>query len=282
MKKLYYVLLLLFVVLVISACGNMGTNKGVTITINENIATEYEVDEDIDYRHFFTIRDENGTVTVEDSMIDASDVNISTPGTYKVKISYRGVTKLVYITITEKAQITYTITINEDVNKEIVVGEVSFDYKLLFTINDSNGNNIPVEDSMIDSSNVDLSIAGTYIVHIQYQGVSESVEVRVIDKVLYKITVNTDLPTTFELGVASIDFKSYFSIESLTGETIEVTDDMIDTSQVDLTNAGKFTVEINYEGVSKSLEFTITRKLTIIPAICLSANMQKLKIMISI
>src|SRR5690554_1369968 len=143
MKKLYYVLLILFVVLVISACGKMGTNKGVTITINENIATEYEVDEDIDYRHFFTIRDENGTVTVEDSMIDASDVNISTPGTYKVKISYRGVTKLVYITINEKDQITYTITINEDVNKEIVVGEVSFDYKLLFTINDSNGNNIP-------------------------------------------------------------------------------------------------------------------------------------------
>jgi len=261
MKKLYYVLLILFVVLVISACGNMGTNKGVTITINENIATEYEVDEDIDYRHFFTIRDENGTVTVEDSMIDASDVNISTPGTYKVKISYRGVTKLVYITINEKDQITCTITINEDVNKEIVVGEVSFDYKLLFTINDSNGNNIPVEDSMIDSSNVDLSIAGTYIVYIQYQGVSESVEVRVIDKVLYKITVNTDLPTTFELGVASIDFKSYFSIESLTGETIEVTDDMIDTSQVDLTNAGKFTVEINYEGVSKSLEFTITPRI---------------------
>lgn len=261
MKKLYKLLLILFVLLVAAACTEKDTKKNYSIIVNENISTEYYVGEEIDFKSFFILRDENGkVVAIEDSMIDASEVNLSAAGTYKVKINYQGTTKEVEIHISEIQPITYTININENTNKEIFIGEEGYDYKLLFSIKDSNNNVIPVLDSMIDASSVDVSKVGTYTVRIEYQGITKVAHVVVVSKAeteTYEIKVNSSLPTTFELGVTSIDFTSYFRIVDSNGQTIEVTDEMMDTSNVVLTKVGKFTVEINYKQVTKSLEFTL-------------------------
>lgn len=261
MKKLYKLLLILFVLLVAAACTEKDTKKNYSIIVNENISTEYYVGEEIDFKSFFILRDENGkVVAIEDSMIDASEVNLSAAGTYKVKINYQGTTKEVEIHISEIQPITYTININENTNKEIFIGEEGYDYKLLFSIKDSNNNVIPVLDSMIDASSVDVSKVGTYTVRIEYQGITKVAHVVVVSKAeteTYEIKVNSSLPTTFELGVTSIDFASYFRIVDSNGQTIEVTDEMMDTSNVVLTKVGKFTVEINYKQVTKSLEFTL-------------------------
>ena len=135
MKKLYKLLLILFVLLVAAACTEKDTKKNYSIIVNENISTEYYVGEEIDFKSFFILRDENGkVVAIEDSMIDASEVNLSAAGTYKVKINYQGTTKEVEIHISEIQPITYTINNSKQKFSELVVAKTGMESKYGFPL----------------------------------------------------------------------------------------------------------------------------------------------------
>ncbi len=75
----------------------------------------------------------------------------------------------------------------------------------------------------------------------------------------YIITANADKSFTLNVG-EEVDFTEYFTVKipiGINGEKIEVTADMLDLSQVDLTKAGTFTVTLNYKGQSFTATFTV-------------------------
>lgn len=76
--------------------------------------------------------------------------------------------------------------------------------------------------------------------------------------ITYEIEINEELSTTIEVG-SSIDFKNYFRIIASNDEEVEVTSEMLDLTEVDLNNVGKFKITIKYLELEKTLEFTVIR-----------------------
>jgi len=58
----------------------------------------------------------------------------------------------------------------------------------------------------------------------------------------------------------TVDYKSYFTITSATGENVPVTDDMISAPDADLTRPWSFLVTCDYQGVSKSIIISVENK----------------------
>ncbi|MBR2986252.1 MAG: hypothetical protein IKC58_06610, partial [Clostridia bacterium] len=58
----------------------------------------------------------------------------------------------------------------------------------------------------------------------------------------------------------TVDYKSYFTITSATGENVSVTDDMISAPDADLTRPWSFLVTCAYQGVSKSIIISVENK----------------------
>lgn len=71
------------------------------------------------------------------------------------------------------------------------------------------------------------------------------------------IDVNEDVDNVFEVGTTDVDFTKYFSISTLFGEEIVVTEDMLNLSRVDFSKPGKFYVTINYQDKGKSVEIIV-------------------------
>src|SRR5690554_2072515 len=233
------------------------------ILINESTPTTYEVGASITYTDFFIIKDSLGNrITIEESMLDVSLVDMSKVGSYIIKISFEGVKNEVTITVTAPEEdIIYTLAINESLPTTLELNDSDIDFKAYFTITDSKGNFIEVLESMIDSSKVNLDEVGTYNLVLNYQGLSKTVVLEVVDNtpvITYSVVVNDALPTEFTLGTTDIDFKTYFIIVDSNGTTIEVTDDMLDLSTIDFTKVGTFSITFNFNDIEHILEFEVT------------------------
>lgn len=233
------------------------------ILINESTPTTYEVGASITYTDFFIIKDSLGNrITIEESMLDVSLVDMSKAGSYIIKISFEGVKNEVTITVTApEEEITYTLAINESLPTTLELNDSDIDFKAYFTITDSKGNLVEVLESMIDSSKVNLDEVGTYNLVLNYQGLSKTVVLEVVDNtpvITYTVVVNDALPTEFTLGTTNIDFKTYFTIVDSNGTTIEVTDDMLDLSTIDFTKVGTFSITFNFNDIEHILEFEVT------------------------
>ena len=72
-----------------------------------------------------------------------------------------------------------------------------------------------------------------------------------------QIDLNNELPFVLNVG-DEVDFTKYFSITSNDGKIIEVTEGMLDLSNVDLTKEGTFTIECSYGEKKVSATFTVT------------------------
>ena len=235
-----------------------------TLAINESLPTTLELnDSDIDFKAYFTITDSKGNlVEVLESMIDSSKVNLDEVGTYNLVLNYQGLSKTVVLEVVDNTPvITYTVVVNDALPTEFTLGTTDIDFKTYFTITDSKGNFIEVLESMIDSSKVNLDEVGTYNLVLNYQGLSKTVVLEVVDNtpvITYTVVVNDALPTEFTLGTTDIDFKTYFIIVDSNGTTIEVTDDMLDLSTIDFTKVGTFSITFNFNDIEHILEFEVT------------------------
>ena len=138
MKKLYKLIFIILVLFVVTSCNNKSHYE---LSINDNVSTEIYLGDELDFKSFFTIKDKKGKVVeIEDSMIDATNVDLNKEGTYKVKLIYNGFEKEVEITVIEKKSVIYSITVNTDISTNISIGNDNFDFKQFFTITDSNAN----------------------------------------------------------------------------------------------------------------------------------------------
>lgn len=165
----------------------------------------------------------------------------------------------IFISACEEKDEIYQISINTEISTNIHIENVDFDFKQFFIIKDSKGNNIEVLDSMIDTSNVDYTEVGRYLVIINFQGLSEELYINLYSET-YTISINQELTTTLELGTETLDFKEYFIITDSNDNEIEVLDTMIDTSSVDFSKPGKFTITLTYKDQVQELEFNVITK----------------------
>lgn len=72
----------------------------------------------------------------------------------------------------------------------------------------------------------------------------------------YTISVDTSKPLIVEVG-AQIDYASYFTITDKDGESVAVTNGMLDLSAADTTQEGTFAVTITYENASAQIIFAV-------------------------
>lgn len=226
------------------------------ITLNPNaIKTIIIGDDSFDYKQLFVIKDiKNELVEVKDEMIDIFNVDINKEGTYFVKIEYENAQAQTNVTVEN----TYEIKVNDNLPSEFIIGHDAVNFKPYFTLTDATGKNVTIVDSMI-SSNINYNQLGTYKVRLDFKGYYKEIEVKVIPApITYDIIVNFALPTSFTLGVKTIDFKDYFIIMDSNVKLIPVTDAMLDLTSVDLTKVGTFTITIKAYEIVKTLEFRIT------------------------
>lgn len=254
-------LMLVVLLLMLTACvnDNILTYK---IEINEEIPTIYEVGDSIDFKSFFIIKDQDGnTIEIIDSMINHTLVDLEHPGVYTFYINYLDLEESMTIEILNPVEvITYIISINLEVSNEIEINDDTIDYRDFFIIKDSNGQDIEVLISMLDLSLIDITKVGTYPLTISFNGTSEQISIHVVDKtpvLSYEITVNEELSKEITLGSSDIDFKSYFIITDSLGQTIEITDSMIDFSNVELNQVGTFLLTISYMDLTKTIQFEV-------------------------
>ncbi|MBQ9146013.1 MAG: hypothetical protein IJX70_06135, partial [Clostridia bacterium] len=101
MKKLVFVSILLVAVMAVSLVGCI-TTDGTTVTLNRDLDFKLEVGEQVDFADYFIITDADGNrVDVTSDMLDLSKIDLSTPGTYVVTLTF-GDTVLEAIFIVEE------------------------------------------------------------------------------------------------------------------------------------------------------------------------------------
>src|SRR5690554_6747262 len=206
-------LLMILLLITLVACGDK-EDLSFEIVINDDAPTSYLVGDEVDFKKCFIITDSKGNnVTVLDSMLDITDVNLSEAGSYVIKINYEGVERQVTITVElPPEELTYTIKVNGELPTTFDLNSDDIDFKKYFIITDSKGNNVTVLNEMVDSSDVDFSSVGSYIVRISFEGLEKEITITVLDNtppLTYEITINQLLSTEFTLG-DEVDFKEYF------------------------------------------------------------------------
>ena len=125
-----------------------------------------------DWKTYVTISDlEDGSITVTDAMVDATDVNMNVAGTYDVvyTVTDNGgntVTRTIVITILQEADTTAPVlTLNALLDTEFDQFEVVVvDLTAYVTANDAVDGAITILSSMIDDDDFSLNVAGTYTV----------------------------------------------------------------------------------------------------------------------
>lgn len=103
MKKMIKVFWVVLLLLAMAACGSNEDSTTYEVLVNENIQTVFIVGDSFTAKSYFTIKgSDNSTITIEDSMIDTSNVDMTKAGTFDIFITFEGQTKKVTITVNEK------------------------------------------------------------------------------------------------------------------------------------------------------------------------------------
>ena len=78
-------------------------------------------------------------------------------------------------------------------------------------------------------------------------------------KDFYYVAIDTSKPTELTVG-DTVDYTGYFIVADEDGKAVTVTEDMLDLSEADTSQAGTFTVTLSIGKVSRSITFTVVAK----------------------
>lgn len=261
MKKMIKVFWVVLLLLAMAACGSNEDSTTYEVLVNENIQTVFIVGDSFTAKSYFTIKgSDNSTITIEDSMIDTSNVDMTKAGTFDISITFEGQTKKVTITVNEKP-VTYTIEINDEISPKILKNSSNIDFTKYFIITDSNNKNIPVLETMLDISQVNLNEVGTYKVILSFNDLTKEIYLEVYEEIVvpisYEISINTNVSTTININESNVDFTKYFTITDSNNKNIPVTNAMLNLNELNLNKAGTYNISITYKDVTKTLIITV-------------------------
>ena len=213
----------------------------------EGISVPRDKVDEIDYKQYFAINADGNLLEVKDEYIDKSQVK-PVIGTYKVTCTFKDKSAELTVrvnrsTFEEKVVITSylkndTDTCTDETWEEVLKPRL----KNRFTIKDyrtnKDGDIIKVTDDMIDYSEVNPSVAGTYKVYCTYSDYSEDSAIKgettkfiyiVITNVQYSITVKQPEITINVSRVEKINFDDYFTV-TREGKEYAITADMLESN----------------------------------------------------
>mgnify|MGYP002750841915 CR=1 FL=1 len=213
----------------------------------EGISVPRDKVDEIDYKQYFAINADGNLLEVKDEYIDKSQVK-PVIGTYKVTCTFKDKSAELTVrvnrsTFEEKVVITSylkndTDTCTDETWEEVLKPRL----KNRFTIKDyrtnKDGDIIKVTDDMIDYSEVNPSVAGTYKVYCTYSDYSEDSAIKgettkfiyiVITNVQYSITVKQPEITINVSRVEKINFADYFTV-TREGKEYAITADMLESN----------------------------------------------------
>ncbi len=185
MKKVKFLVVLLALVamaLGLCACDLSPAKPDYDLSLNEERSFVLEVGAEVDFTQFFTVKDRNGNqIVIDEEMLDLSEVNTAEPGTFDVTLTVGGQSITATFTVVQKAEPEYDLSLDEDYSFVLEVG-AEVDFTLYFIVRDGNGDRIPVEEEMLDLSEVNTAVPGTFDVTLWVGGQSITATFTVVQK----------------------------------------------------------------------------------------------------
>ncbi|MBN3490146.1 lamin tail domain-containing protein [Acholeplasma equirhinis] len=155
--------------------------------------------------------------------------------------------------------IIYQITINTNAETIFEIGD-EIDFTNFFIITDNKGNLIPVTIEMIDFSEVNIDEAGTYSVSITFNDLSKEINITVINPDLgptFILDWNHSLELVVMLFDRTVDYKQFFIIKDSNNQNIEVKDEYLDLSKLNIDLPGVYEISISFQGQSLTIQITV-------------------------
>ncbi len=223
-------------------------SKVLKVTGTKLTVTEDAVDT-LDLKSLFAIELNGSAVAVTNDMITGTVE--AEEGSYKVTLSYDGQT------VESTVEVVKNFVELRAKDQVIEVGNVdSLEVRELFSIFE-NGEPVNVLRSMIDDGGL-TDKAGTYDVVLTYGGKTITCVVKVVNNYDVNILINNDALFAHK-NDDNFDLKNVFSLYVGSDEQ-PITDDMITSEKFDITRAGKYNVQFNFDrfGVSYHSEASVT------------------------
>lgn len=217
-----------------------------------------------------TYNDTTTTDVTASAVFDTSNVNMNTAGTYSIGVSYTegGVTETtsVSITVSAAAKVLQSITATKTTTS-YTVGDTLTTNDITVTAHYSDSTSADVTSSaIVNTSSVDMNTAGTYSIGISYteDGItvttSINIAVNAAPKVLQSVSA-TKTTTAYNVGdtlsTADITVTAHYTDTTTANVTASA---VINTSGVDMTTAGTYSIGVSYteNGVTETTSITIT------------------------
>ena len=209
-------------------------------------------------------------VNVFDFEVDASEVDMNTPGFYEVFVSYsiNGIDGIVSYIIDVDEVCLESISLSGSPRTSFAVGE-TFNYLgLVVTANYSNGTFRTVSNYQVDASAVNMNLPGRYTVYITYceNGieVSASYTIRVkraagYERTLDSISLSGNFRLIYRAGQKLNTVGLVVTANYRDGTSAKVADYKVDDSDVNMSAPGTYTVRIIYTegGITKIAAYDI-------------------------
>jgi len=156
-----------------------------------------------------------------------------------------------------------TITEKTNIVKSYVQGSATPDFKTFVTITDPDTGNVTVTDAMVDTTQVNMTDVGTFVVNYAYTSQSGktanlTITITITAADAPVIAEKTGIVKEYMAGDAAPNFKAMVTITDPVDGVITVTDAMVDTSKVNMNQVGTFRVTYSYTSTSgKTTTFDI-------------------------
>ena len=220
MKKILLLLAIFGLFITLAACEKDPVEETIvtgdpTITEKSGITKSYTQGATTpDFKTFVIVTDpELGNVTVTDLMVDATLVDMTTPGTYVVSYSYtsqNGKLATLDITITITAADAPVIAEKSGITKEFMEGDAAPDFKTLVTITDPVDGVITVTDAMVDTSLVNMNLIGTFRVTYSYTSSSgKTTTFDIVFRINEKVVEFGNCDPNFPEGQVNLDLQGH-------------------------------------------------------------------------
>ncbi|KAF1299215.1 hypothetical protein BAU15_00795 [Enterococcus sp. JM4C] len=187
-----------------------------------------------------------------DLKVDDSKADITKAGSFEVTYSYDGVTSTAKITVKENKT---AITVK---NKTIYVGDSWKAEDNFESAVDKDGNELKFTDLTVDTSQADITKAGTFEVTYSYDGVTSTAKVTVKEN---KTAVKVK-DSTIYIGDAWTAKDNFESAVDKDGNAVDFSQITVDGTRADLDTVGIYTVAYSYDGVTSIATITVKENKT--------------------
>ena len=267
MKKLLaFVLTLVVLVTAFCACGAKAV---ASITIDEGLIREYNINDTPDFSGIkATVKyNDESTKSVTADDLTFGELDTSSAGTKQLTITYGGYTITVDIIVrgaNANAKKVTSITVTEGIESAYALGSTPDFSGIKATVGYNDGTTASVTASDLTIGTVDTATAGEKKLTITYDGFTTEVKVVVLPPVTVTgITVTEGIAAEYEFG-STPDFtgiKATITYSDGTTENVTYADLTIGT--LDTTVAGEKDLAITYKGYTKYVDVTVLAEVVI-------------------